>query len=282
MTRVESSAYVIDPADPRAPSQEQWDAMTTEARAAVAAALPASPEPLLGLLPEGDRHRKAKTRATDALDRYFSRTGRRVYVSSELSTYYPGEPVFAPDVLAVLDADPGERSSWVVSREGKGLDFVLEVSDRGRASKDTVDNVQRYARLGVSEYFVLDLARNRLLGYRLPDPLARAYTRLLPQRGVVASAVLGLGLALEERRIRFYLDEAPLPEAEELIARLDGIVNDVLERRLVDAEDRAAAAEARAEAEAEARQAEAEARQALEAELAAARARVAELERGRS
>ena len=282
------SAYVVDPSDPRAPSQAAWDAMSPDDRDRVVASLPASPDPLRSALPEGDRHRKAKTKATDALDRYFGRAGRRIYVSSELATYYPGEAVFAPDVLAVTDVDPGSRSSWIVNREGRGLDFVLEVTDKGRSTKDTVDNVDRYARLGIGEYFVLDLARNRLLGYRLPAPGARAYTRLVPQRGVVASAVLGLGLALEDDRVRFYLDGASLPEAEELIARLDRMVNDVLERRLAEAEERAAAAEARAEVEARRADtealradAEAEAHRLAEGEVAALKARLAEIESGR-
>jgi hypothetical protein len=117
----------------------------------------------------------------------------------------------------------------------------------------------------VSEYFLLDLARSRLLGHRLADPSARAYSRLVPQHGVLPSRVLGLGLALEGERVRFYVGDAALPDADELIARLDQMLSDVLERRLAAAEERAAAAEGRAAA--------------AEAELAALKARLAELER---
>jgi Uma2 family endonuclease len=279
-------AYVVDPADPRAPSQAEWDAMSAAERDAIVGALPPSPEPLRAIPPEGDRHRTAKTKATDALDRYFARAGRRVYVSSELATYYPAEPVFAPDVLAVDDVDPHPRSSWVVSREGKGLDFVLEVHDRGREAKDAADNVERYARLGVSEYFLFDLARSRLLGYRLAEPGARVYSRLVPQHGVLPSRVLGLGLALEGERVRFYVGDAPLPDAEELIVRLDAMLRHETERLLAEAEERAAAAEEARAVEAQARAAaeeraatEARARAAAEAELAALKARLAELER---
>lgn len=52
---------------------------------------------------------------------FFRKIGRRVYVSSELGVFYPDEPRFAPDVLAVLDVEPGERKSWVVAQDGKGL-----------------------------------------------------------------------------------------------------------------------------------------------------------------
>ncbi len=52
---VETRRYEVDPADPRAPTQEVWDAMTPEERAAVLASLPSDPPS--SLLPEGDQHR---------------------------------------------------------------------------------------------------------------------------------------------------------------------------------------------------------------------------------
>jgi hypothetical protein len=51
--------YQIDPADPRAPSQEVWDRMSPEERARVVAMLPSEDKPA-HLAPEGDVHRKAK------------------------------------------------------------------------------------------------------------------------------------------------------------------------------------------------------------------------------
>ncbi|NUQ79959.1 MAG: hypothetical protein HUU21_41195 [Polyangiaceae bacterium] len=48
--------YRIDPLDPRAPSQEVWDAMTPEERARVVAMLPAE-VPWELHPPEGDQHR---------------------------------------------------------------------------------------------------------------------------------------------------------------------------------------------------------------------------------
>ena len=107
--------YAIDLVDPRAPSEEQWARMSPEERAKVVAMLP-SDDPLdLMPPPEGDPHRKAKVGTLDALDAFFRRIGRKVYLSSELAVYYPGERRFAPDVLAVLDVEPRERNSWVVS-----------------------------------------------------------------------------------------------------------------------------------------------------------------------
>ncbi len=40
--------------------------------------------------------------------------------------------------------------------EGRGPDFILEVLHLGDRKKDLVKNVERYARLGVEEYFVYD------------------------------------------------------------------------------------------------------------------------------
>ena len=39
---------------------------------------------------------------------------------------------------------------WVVSGEGKDLDFILEVHVAGHARKDLERNVERYAWLGVA------------------------------------------------------------------------------------------------------------------------------------
>src|SRR5882672_531709 len=107
--------YVVDPEDPRAPSQELWDAMSEEERAQVVDALPSEIESAYP--PEGDTHRKAKDGPLGALDAYFRRIGRRVYLSSNLPVYYPAERLFAPDLIAVLDVDPHERDRWVTSDE---------------------------------------------------------------------------------------------------------------------------------------------------------------------
>src|SRR6185503_4110611 len=115
--------YRFDPADPRAPTEEQWAGMSPEQRARVIAMLPIE-APIELYPPEGDSHRIAKTRTTDTLDAYFRRIRRKIYISSELGVFYPGEARFSPDVLAVLDVELRERDRWVVVDEGKGLDLV--------------------------------------------------------------------------------------------------------------------------------------------------------------
>ena len=257
--------FVLDPDDPRAPPQADWDAMTEDERRAVVESLPAE-VPLELHPPEGDRHHDAKEAALDALRRYFRSIHRRIYVTSELATYYPAQPRFCPDLLAVLEVDDHPRDSWMVSREGRGLDLALEVYWKGDERKDFTLNVERYARLGIGEYFVLDLRRERLLGYRLP-PGGGEYQPLVPQHGRWGSQVLGLDLSLEQGGVRFYAGTAPLPGADELLHRVQAMLDEVIQKRL--------AAEARL-ADAEARAAGAEQRvAALSAELERLRAELA-------
>jgi Uma2 family endonuclease len=241
---------------PQAPSQEEWDALSAEARARVVASLPGEVTWEEMAPPEGDRHFQAKIRALDALRGYFTRQRRRVYLAAELPVYYPAERRFAPDLLAVLDVEPHERDKWITSAEGKGLDFVLEVHVGGDRKKDAEKNVERYARLGIPEYFIYDRGLQRLLGWRLPSPGARAYAPILPQYGRYASEQLGLELQVESGRLRFWAGHAPLLESEEFIARLEELMAGLQQR---------ADEEAR-RAEEGARRAEEEARRAQEAE----------------
>jgi len=231
--------WVVDPNDPRAPPEDIWDAMSPAERQRVVDSLPSEfPAWEAHPPPEGDLHFNAKVEARDVLGGYFARTGRRVYLACELPVYYPGEIMFAPDVLAVLDVEKHARRSWVVKDERKGLDLALEVLVHGDRRKDLEGNVERYARLGISEYFVFDRGRLRLSGYRLATPAARTYQPILAQAGHYASRVLGLDLRIEGNRLRFYHAAMALPDANELIASLERMVDDV-EQRIAAAEERA-------------------------------------------
>jgi hypothetical protein len=151
-------------------------------------------------------------------------------LAAELPVYYPAAARFAPDLLAVLDVEDIDRDKWLVSAEGKGLDWVLEVHVGGDRKKDAEDNVARYASLGIPEYFVYDRARNRLAAYRLPAPDARTYTPIVPQHGTYESQVLGLDVQIDKDRLRFYSGTALLLEGDELIARLEHMLDEVQQR----------------------------------------------------
>ena len=253
---------------PMAPSVEVWEALSPSQRAAVVAALPGEVTYDEMALPEGERHFKAKVRALDALRGYFTRQRRRVYLAAEMPIYCPAEPRFAPDLMAVLDVEEVERDKWVVSSEGRGLDWVLEVHVGGDRKKDAELNVARYARLGIPEYFLYDRARNQLAAYRLDSPEARVYTPIVPNHGLYESRVLGLEVQVDEDRLRFYAGTALLLESEELVGRVQA---------MYDAAQRRAKEEALGREEAE-RLREEEVRRREEAEQEVARLRE-ELER---
>jgi Uma2 family endonuclease len=175
---------------------------------------------------EGRRHKKAKSQALDALGLYFRSLGRDVYLGEEMAVVYPGAPPFSPDLLVVVDvAEPEDdaRLAWVVVDEGRGIDWVLEVLHHGDRKKDLVDNVERYAALGIPEYFVYDRRDEKIHGHCLPSPGARRYQRIVPQHGRHTSSVLGLDLALEGGRLKFFHGTAELVGSSDLIDRLHRI-----------------------------------------------------------
>lgn len=262
---------------PRAPSAEAWAALSPAERRRVVEALPQSVTEFELSPPEGDAHRSAKTDAYDALTGYFERDPRGVYIGSELTVYYPDAQRFCPDLFVVFDVLPGPRDRWVVSAEGKGLDFVMEVHVGGDRRKDAERNLALYAQVGIPEYFIFDRRRGTLAGHRLVPGTAR-YQPILAQFGRYESRALGLELALEAGALVFYHRNGQLLGPRALIDKLKQAVDSLTAGREEDAARVAAAEAERAAAEAERAAAEAE-RAAAEAEKAAAEARIAELER---
>ena len=255
-----SPSYVVDSEDPRAPSKDIWDRMSTADRDRVLESLPSEFPVSEASPPEGDLHYEAVERTREMLRGYFRRIRRRIYIGNNLPVYYPGERMFSPDVLAVLEVEDRPRNGWVVSAEDKGLDLAMEIHWRPRAAKDFERNRQHYAQLGITEYFIFDVQRLRLRGYELPDGSARVYRPILAQSSRFSSSVLGLDIGIDGDKLRFYHGTAPLPDAEELRARLDATIEKLS-----------------AQAEQEAQRAEQEAQRAQEAERKLAEA-IAEIE----
>jgi Uma2 family endonuclease len=228
---------------PVGPSLDAWRAMTPRAREGFLVAMNEALTEAAELMGEGRPHKQAKSRAIDLLGLHFKAKGRTVYLAEELSVLYPGERAFAPDVLAVVDVpqpEDDERLAWVVADEGRGIDVALEVLHRGDREKDLIDNVDRYARLGIPEYFVYDREKQRVHGYRLATADARRYDRVVPQAGRSASRILGVDLAVQHERLRFFDGMAELFGSDDLIHRLTDMVESL--------ESKAEAEQARAEA----------------------------------
>jgi Uma2 family endonuclease len=123
------------------------------------------------------------------------------YVSGNEFLYFvEGQPrrVVSPDVWYVhgIDKTRPRRSYKTWEDEGKGPDFVLEVSSRSTRREDLVQKFQLYRDdLKVREYFLFDPLREYLKppfqGYRLVEG---EYRPIEPVAGRLPSEVLGLHL----------------------------------------------------------------------------------------
>jgi Uma2 family endonuclease len=230
-----------------APTVDRWRSMTDEERTAfLVGVIEAFSDPRRAMS-EGAPHRKAKGRALDLLSLHFQSMGRAIYLAEELAVLYPGEAAFVPDILAVVDVpqpEDDQRLAWVVAEEGRGLSFVLEVLHRGDRKKDLVDNVERYAHVGIPEYFVYDRARQQVHGYRLAG--GGRYQRIVPQFGRYTSEVLGLDLGVQGGTLRFFQGMAELFGSSDLIGRLKSMVED-LEAKAEDAQAERESAQAERE-----------------------------------
>ena len=82
-----------------------------------------------------------------------------VYVAGNMLVYYRVNDVnarLAPDVFVVFGVEDHLRSSYLVWREGKAPDFVMEIASEYTVNNDTGEKRDRYAELGVSAYWRFD------------------------------------------------------------------------------------------------------------------------------
>jgi len=135
-----------------------------------------------------------------------------VYVAGNLLIYYEEGSLarVAPDVFVVLGAPRRKRSSYLLWKEPKAPDFVLEITSRGTRGEDQGPKRDLYRRLGVTEYWQYDPTGDylepALQGLEL---VAGEYVRLVQREladGTLAltSAVLELELRLSERGLRLH------------------------------------------------------------------------------
>lgn len=234
------------PRMPRAPTQAVYDAMTPEQRERMELEIMEALDELRVWMSEGTPHSRPKNRALAELEAHFRRRERRIFLATELAVLYPGEEVFVPDITAIRDVDPDyEVNTWMVARERRGIDLALEIHNLGRKHKDVEENVREYARLGVPEYFAFEVQTRRLRGFRLASA-GRSYVPIVAQGGRLPSAVLGLELAVEAGRLRFFDEVGPVPGTTEMVERLDRMAAALVEeRRRADAEARRADEERR-------------------------------------
>ena len=83
-----------------------------------------------------------------------------VYVAGDMLVYYrmnDNRTRVAPDVYAVFGASGNHpRDSWIIWREGKAPDFVLEIASPSTWRRDMDEKRRIYADMGVTEYWRFD------------------------------------------------------------------------------------------------------------------------------
>ena len=83
-----------------------------------------------------------------------------VYVAGDMLVYYQmndNTVSVAPDIFAVFGATGNHpRDSWLVWREGKAPDFVMEMASPSTWERDVGEKRDIYAAMGVTEYWRFD------------------------------------------------------------------------------------------------------------------------------
>jgi Uma2 family endonuclease len=156
---------------------------------------------------ETDLHRRVMNDAIETLELYFA--DQQVYVSGNILLFYrPGNKRrhVSPDVLVVRDLDPGDRENYLLWKEGKSPNVVIEVTSKSTRDEDWEDKLEIYRdEIKVVEYFLFDprseYLNPSLQGYRLDRG---RYQPIAPGGKRLPSEELGLHLEADGSRLRFF------------------------------------------------------------------------------
>ncbi len=132
-----------------------------------------------------------------------------VYVSGNLLMFYvEGDPRkhISPDVFLVRGVQKKDRDYYLVWREGKAPDLVIEITSKSTRREDQKKKKELYRDvLQVHEYFQFDPTEDYLKpplqGFRL---IEGEYAPIEPVGGRVPSEVLGLHLERDGKRLRLF------------------------------------------------------------------------------
>ncbi len=153
-----------------------------------------------------------------------------VYVTGDLFIYLEeGNPknCIAPDMYVVMNGGHRMRDTYKVWEEPGGMpDFVLEVVSPSTWRTDLGPKRDRYAALGVGEYWLHDPHANfmqpALAGYRLTREVYEPIPGVESPEGslTMRSETLGLDLCLRGKDLRFFdpVSGNYLPNRVELLA----------------------------------------------------------------
>jgi Uma2 family endonuclease len=214
-------------------------------------------------LGETERHRQEIVDLIYGLQQHFS-ASPDVYVGGNMFIYTSAldrRKSVCPDVFVAKGVGKHERRTFRLWEEAQGPCLVIEVTSESTRDED-MEKKEKYARLGVAEYFLFDpfgeYLSPRLQGFRLRRGGYLAIPR--QEDGSLASESCGLILQPEGDKLRLVnaVTGEPLPWVDEIKGLLE-------------------AAQSRAAAEAQGRRRESAARQAAEARAAAAEEKLARL-----
>ena len=218
-----------------------------------------------------------------------------VYVAGDMLMYYrknDNVTRVAPDVFVVFGAAGNHRrDSWIVWREGKAPDFVMEMASASTWRRDITEKRPIYAAMGVTEYWRFDATGRyfapALVGERLVDGEYQPIPITTDADGILRghSEVLGLDICVKPGlELRLYDPQSgqwlrthqETEEARQAESAARQAAEDA-RQAAEDAQQRAAAARQAAE---DARQSEAAARQAAEEEVRRLREQLDRLQSG--
>ena len=130
-----------------------------------------------------------------------------VYVGGDMLMYYrmnDNQTQVAPDVFVVIGAAGKHfRDSWIVWREGKAPDFVMEVASPSTWRRDAGEKRNIYAGMGVTEYWRFDPTGEHFTPQLVGERLSDGEYRQIPLEetegdGIIRghSAILGLDICI--------------------------------------------------------------------------------------
>ena len=232
-------------------------------------------------MPEGSLQTKRRMELAWALQHWYDRRGddAGAWVCCDINVYYrKGDPraVVAPDVAVAFGVDAATQEpehTFRVWDAGAAPCFALEIASPTTIDVDLYVKPDKYAELGVAEYWRLDPTGGDLL-----DPPLQAERRVSGRWAAIEvaaeaggglrgrSGVLGLDLCWQPPKLRLWdiTEGVWLPDPDDEATARQA------------AESRASAAEAELAEEATARQAAEGRASAAEAELAELRARLSD------
>ena len=178
---------------------------------------------------ETDFHRDLMFDLIDVLKHRYA-ADPNVYVSGDLLIFYEEGDKWrhvAPDVFVVKGVPNGQRPNYLLWKEGKGPDVVIEVTSKTTKSEDLKKKPDLYrTKLGVQEYFLFDPTEDYL------SPSLQGYRRVRGEfrpvkvvGGRLQSKVLGLHLEREGQVLRLWDPAArkwlPTPAERETAVRAE-------------------------------------------------------------